>query len=276
MFNLNLNIDHFATLRNARGGTEPDPLTAALIAENAGVAGIVAHLRKDRRHINDNDVERLKNNLHTQLNLEMCTDDEIMDIACRLKPAVSTLVPERENEVTTEGGLNVIDNIEHIRECCHRLKDAGIKVSLFIEPDKIQIDAAIIAGANAVEFNTLAYSLATNETQVKKQINMINKAAVYAKGNRLQVSAGHSLNYQNMKQFCTVIPITEYNIGHSIVTRSLFVGLANAIKEMNILIINGKTYGKNYKYFHKLMTQYLQSVELDKMLSEEANDNEEI
>ena len=276
MFHLNLNVDHFATLRNARGGKEPDPIAAALTAEIAGVAGIVAHLRKDRRHINENDVERLIKNLHTQLNLEMCTDDEIMEIACRLKPAVSTLVPEKENEVTTEGGLDVINNVEHLKESCKKLKDAGITVSLFIEPDKYQIDATLEVGADAVEFNTLSYSLAKTEKLCQSRIKIINKAAVYAKSNKLQTAAGHSLNYHNIKRFCTIIPINEYNIGHSIVARSLFTGLPAAIREMNNLIISAKTYSKNVKFFQKLLAQYIKNTpnELNSLIEiEEKEDN---
>ena len=244
MFNLNLNIDHFATLRNARGGNEPDPVAAALIAEIAGASGIVAHLRKDRRHIKDNDILRLKESISTHLNLEMCTDDEIMDIACKVKPEVATLVPERENEITTEGGLDVVKHINHIKECCQKLQNLGVTVSLFIEPAQAQLEAAIEVGANSVEFNTLSYSLAKTQKEIQHNIENMKKVVDFAEKNNLFVAAGHSLNYHNIKKFCSVVRIQEYNIGHSIVSRSLFVGLPTAIQEMNDLLIKHKTFYK--------------------------------
>ena len=242
MFNLNLNIDHFATLRNARGGNEPDPIAAALIAEIAGVSGIVAHLRKNRKHIRDADIFRLKESISTHLNMEICTDDEIMNITCKVKPEVATLVPERENEITTEGGLDVVKHIKHIKECCKRLHNEGITVSLFIEPSQQQLVAALEVGADAVEFNTLNYSLAKTQKEIQHSIEIMNKAVVFAEENNLFVAAGHSLNYQNIREFCSIVSIQEYNIGHSIVSRSLFIGLPSAIKEMNDLIIKHKTF----------------------------------
>ena len=162
MFNLCLNVDHFATLRNARGVKEPNPLTAALQAEIAGASGIVAHLRTDRRHINEQDVKTIKDAISTKLNLEMSTDEEIMQIALEVKPAIATLVPEKPTEVTTEGGLDVLSHKEHIKQCVHRLKDKSINVSLFIEPDKKQIDAALEVGADIIEINTGKYALSKN------------------------------------------------------------------------------------------------------------------
>jgi pyridoxine 5-phosphate synthase len=251
MFKLNLNVDHFATLRNARGGNEPDPVLAALNAELAGVSGIVAHLRKDRRHINENDVKRLAEVLATHLNLEMCTDDEIMQIACDLKPEVSTLVPEKPNEVTTEGGLDVKKNIKHISECCKKLHDAGISVSLFIEPDKSQLEAALEVKADRIEFNTLNFSLAKTQTDIDKNIKLINKAVDFAEKNGLFVAAGHSLNYFNIKDFCKITRIEEYNIGHSIVSRAAFVGLEKAVREMSDLLLKYKTfYATNQNVLH--------------------------
>ena len=242
MFNLNLNIDHFATLRNARGGSEPDPVSAALIAEISGVSGIVAHLRKNRKHIRDNDVFRLKESISTHLNLEICTDSEIIDIACKVQPEVATLVPERENEITTEGGLDVANHIKHLKECCSELHAQGITVSLFIEPSQSQLEASLEVGADAVEFNTLNYSLAKTQKEIQNSMKIMNEAVVFAERNNLFVAAGHSLNYQNIREFCSIINIREYNIGHSIVSRSLFVGLPAAIKEMNDLILKHKTF----------------------------------
>jgi len=242
MFKLNLNIDHFATLRNARGENEPDPVTAALIAEISGASGIVAHLRKNRKHIKDDDVFRLKNSIHTHLNLEICTDDEILNIACKVRPQVATLVPERENEITTEGGLDVLNHKNHIKECCKKLQAEGITVSLFIEPSQPQLEAALEVGADAVEFNTLNYSQAKTQKEIHHSLEIMKNAVSFAEKNKLFVAAGHSLNYQNIKEFCSIINIQEYNIGHSIVSRSVFVGLPAAIKEMNDLIIKHKTF----------------------------------
>ena len=242
MFNLNLNIDHFATLRNAREETEPDPVAAALIAEISGVSGIVAHLRKNRKHIRDADVFRLKESIRTHLNLEICTDDEIMEIACKVKPEVATLVPERENEITTEGGLDVVNHKNHLKECCKRLQDIGTTVSLFIEPSLQQLEASLEVGADAVEFNTLNYSLAKTPKEIQHSLDAMKIAVDFAERNNLFVAAGHSLNYQNIRGFCSIISIQEYNIGHSIVSRSVFVGLPTAIKEMNDLIIKHKTF----------------------------------
>ncbi len=242
MFNLNLNIDHFATLRNARGGNEPDVVFAALQAEMAGATGIVAHLRKDRRHINEKDVNLLKNMLNTKLNLEMCTDDEIMKIALDVKPTVSTLVPERPNEVTTEGGLDVVKHLPHIKECTQKLHDAGILVSLFIEADIAQIDAAIEVKADGVEFNTGKYALAKTQDEIDLQISSIWEATNYAIKNELVPAAGHSINYHNIKDLCDIVDIKEYNIGHAIVSRSLFIGVSSAIKEMLDKILKYKTF----------------------------------
>lgn len=247
MFNLNLNIDHFATLRNARGGNEPDPVNVAILAENAGATGIVTHLRQDRRHINDDDVVRVKNNISTRLNLEMCIADEIVQIACNIKPSVSTIVPEQPNEVTTSGGLDVIAQIHRIKECIKKLHDNGIIVSLFIEPDKDQIDASLEVGADSVEFNTLQYSLSNNSIAIDAEIAKMQEAVAYSEKHDLFTAAGHSLNYNNMKKFCQVLNIQEYNIGHSIVSRSCIVGVAQAVKEMNDLIFKFKSFYLNHK-----------------------------
>lgn len=242
MFNLCLNVDHFATLRNARGSKEPNPLTAALHAELAGVSGIVAHLRIDRRHINEHDVRMIKGAISTRLNLEMSTEEEIMQIALDIKPNVSTLVPERPNEVTTEGGLDVITHREHIEQCVARLKDKEIQVSLFIEPDKRQIDAALEVGADIIELNTGKYALANNSEALENYLEQIAEATDYALDNNLIVAAGHSINYENIKELCRIVDISEYNIGHAIISRSVFIGLSAAVKEMLDLLIKYKTF----------------------------------
>ncbi len=242
MFNLCLNVDHFATLRNARGSKEPNPLTAALHAELAGVSGIVAHLRIDRRHINEHDVRMIKDAISTRLNLEMSTEEEIMQIALDIKPNVSTLVPERPNEVTTEGGLDAITHREHIKQCVARLKDKEIQVSLFIEPDKRQIDAALEVGADIIELNTGKYALANNPEALENYLEQIAEATDYALDNNLIVAAGHSINYENIKELCRIVDISEYNIGHAIISRSVFIGLSAAVKEMLDLLIKYKTF----------------------------------
>ncbi|MDR0926178.1 MAG: pyridoxine 5'-phosphate synthase [Ignavibacteria bacterium] len=234
-FNLNLNVDHFATLRNARGGNEPDPATAAVIAELAGATGIVTHLRKDRRHINDKDVLKIKDIISTKLNLEMSSDAEIVDFACNLKPAVSTIVPETDNEITTEGGLDVVHHIPHLKEVAKKLHDNGIQVSLFIEPDREQIDAALEVKADIVEFNTKYFAIAFNTHQrdkISAEISKLYDSCDYSEEQSLYVAAGHSLNYSNIVEFCNVTNIMEYNIGHSIVARSALVGINAAVKEM--------------------------------------------
>jgi pyridoxine 5-phosphate synthase len=245
MFYLSLNIDHFATMRNARGGNDPDPVAAAILAEIAGATGIVAHLRSDRRHINEKDVVRLKDAISTKLNLEMSTDADIVKFACKLKPNVSTLVPEKPNELTTSGGLNVADNLEAIQKVAAKLQDADVKVSVFIEPNKKQLDAALAVGADIVEFNTLKFTQAFESGDREKMLKILQAhvdMADYAAENGLMVAAGHSLNYTNMREYCRVIDIEEYNIGHSIVARSMFIGLQSAVREMLDIIVRYKDF----------------------------------
>ncbi|KAB2907366.1 MAG: pyridoxine 5'-phosphate synthase [Ignavibacteriales bacterium] len=227
-----LNIDHFATVRNARGGNQPDPILAALMAEQAGADGIVVHLREDRRHITDRDVYLLKDTIKTKLDLEMATNDEIIQIACKVKPELATLVPEHRMELTTEGGLDVIAGLDKIKETNKRLHDAGIKVSLFIEPNNDQIDASLEAGADVIEIHTGVYAEAKSEAKIAEEIDKIEAAALYAHNNGLGVNAGHGLDYHNIKPFRSIHTIDEVSIGHAVVARALFVGIDKAVKDM--------------------------------------------
>ncbi|MCL2039323.1 MAG: pyridoxine 5'-phosphate synthase [Bacteroidetes bacterium] len=242
MIKLNVNVDHFATLRNARGEKNPDIVFVAQKAELAGAAGIVAHLRKDRRHIKDDDVINLKDNIATHLNLEMCVD--IVDFACKVQPTVATLVPENDNEITTEGGLDVV-NSKNVEGVIKQLQDAGIIVSLFIEPDIKQLEKAIQFGTNRVEFNTNLFAIAFKENnlvKVKEEMERIENASKIAVENNIYVAAGHSLNYNNIDEFAKNMLVKEYNIGHSIVARSVIVGLHNAVKEMIDIIYKSRTF----------------------------------
>lgn len=231
-----LNIDHFATIRNARGGSQPDPVLAALIAEQAGADGIVVHLREDRRHIKDRDVILLRQLVKTKLDLEMAANDEIIKIACDIKPEMATIVPEKRQELTTEGGLDVIANLQSLKDCNARLKDAGIKVSLFIEPLNEQIDAALESGADMIEIHTGVYSEAKTEEKIVEELDKIEAAALYAHKNGLVVNAGHGLDYHNIKLFRSIHTIDEVSIGHAVVARAMFVGIDNAVREMINLI----------------------------------------
>jgi pyridoxine 5-phosphate synthase len=231
-----LNIDHFATVRNSRGGVEPDPVYAALVAEQAGADGIVVHLREDRRHIKDRDVYLLRQLITTKLDLEMATHEEIIKIACDVKPEMATLVPEKRQELTTEGGLDVVQNLERIKDTNNKLHDAGIKVSLFIEPLNAQIDAALESGADMIEIHTGVFAELKGEEKKSEELDKIEAAALYAHTNGLIVNAGHGLNYQNIKLFRTIHTIDEVSIGHSVVSRAMFVGIDQAVKEMMRLI----------------------------------------
>jgi pyridoxine 5-phosphate synthase len=236
-----LNVDHVATVRNARGEGQPDPVTFALMAEKYGVDGIVTHLREDRRHINERDVRLLRELITTKLDLEMAATPEIIEIACDVQPELSTLVPEKRQELTTEGGINVIDNIEHYRDAIAELHKASIPVSLFIEPDVNQIDASAEIGADFIEIHTGIYSNAESEEEMFDELDRIRVAAKYAKKLGLGVNAGHGLNYNNIKEFLAVENIDEISIGHAVISHALFFGLERAVKEMFELI---KTYGK--------------------------------
>ncbi|MGR9051164.1 MAG: pyridoxine 5'-phosphate synthase [Gammaproteobacteria bacterium] len=229
---LGVNIDHVATLRQVRGTRYPEPVQAALIAEQAGADGITAHLREDRRHIQDRDISLLRDLLHSRLNLEMAVTDEMLAIACRIKPSACCLVPEKREELTTEGGLDIAAHVERIKRFCGDLAEANIEVSLFIDPDEIQIDAAIKVGAPVVELHTGCYADAENSSQQSKELKRIEKAARYAHAGGLQVNAGHGLNYHNVEAICRIPTIVELNIGHAIIAQAVFSGLAGAVSKM--------------------------------------------
>ena len=230
-----INVDHVATLRNARGEVQPDPVTYALMAEQYGVDGIVVHLREDRRHINERDLRLLRELITTKLDLEMAAVDEIINIACDVQPDLATIVPEKRQELTTEGGINVIDNIKQIKNAIIRLHDSDIPVSLFIEPDINQIDAAAEINADFIEIHTGIYANAQSEEESYDELERVRIAAKHAKKLGLSVNAGHGLNYVNMKEFVAITEIDEVSIGHSVIARALFVGLEQAIKEMRDL-----------------------------------------
>lgn len=234
-----LNIDHVATLRNARGEKHPNPVTFALLAEKFGVDGIVVHLREDRRHINDSDVFLLKELLTTKLDLEMAAIDEIITIACEGKPELATIVPEKRRELTTEGGLNVVDNLETLRNAIDRLHSANIPVSLFIEPEIIQIDAASSINADFIEIHTGVFANSKSEDEMYDEMEKIRLAVKHAKKIQLGVNAGHGLDYLNIKEFRQIEGIDEVSIGHAVIARSVFFGLEEAIHTMQNLIKNG-------------------------------------
>lgn len=233
-----LNVDHIATLRNARGETQPDPITAALIAEQAGIDGIVVHLREDRRHINERDVRLLRELITTKLDLEMAATEEIIKIACDVGPELATIVPEKRQELTTEGGINVIDNISLLKDSILELHNNEIEVSLFIEPDLRQIDAAAEIESDFIEIHTGVFANAISEEEQFDELDKIRTAIKHAKKLGLGVNAGHGLDYQNIKVFRELADIDELSIGHAIIARSVFVGLKQAIKEMFDLLNN--------------------------------------
>ena len=233
---LGVNIDHVATLRQARGTRYPDILQAALVAEHAGADGITAHLREDRRHIQDRDIDLLKANIHTRLNLEMAVTDEMLAIACNVQPQACCLVPEKRAELTTEGGLNVRENLPRLRVACHKLADAGIEVSLFIDPDEAQIDAAVKTGAPVIELHTGAYADASTHAQQLEELARIQHAARYAHAAGLQVNAGHGLHFHNVQAICAIPEIVELNIGHAIIAQAVFSGLAQTVAELKTVM----------------------------------------
>ena len=233
---LGVNIDHIATLRQARGTRYPDPVQAALVAEQAGADGITAHLREDRRHIQDRDIFLLKDLLQTRLNLEMAVSDEMIDIALKVKPYACCLVPEKRAELTTEGGLDIAGNLNSMEWDCDTLKEAGIEVSLFIDPDKHQIEAALTAGAPVVELHTGCYADAVTHEQKTHEFLRLKEAAHYAHSLGLQVNAGHGLNFHNVEAICTLPEIVELNIGHSIIAQAVFSGLAQTVSDLKKLM----------------------------------------
>lgn len=229
---LGVNIDHVATLRQARGTRYPEPVQAALIAEQAGADGITAHLREDRRHIQDRDIYLLREMLQTKLNLEMAVTEAMIAVALEVKPHACCLVPERREELTTEGGLDVVAAPSRMRDACQTLAEAGIEVSLFIDPDFAQIDAAVKAGAPVVELHTGRYADAQTLQEQQQELLRIQHAAQYAHQAGLQVNAGHGLNLHNVEAICRLPQIVELNIGHSIIAQAVFSGLDQAVRDM--------------------------------------------
>lgn len=233
---LSVNIDHVATLREARRGAEPDPVHAAVLCELAGADGITVHLRGDRRHIQDRDVELLKRTLSTRLNIEMAATSQMTEIAAALQPNQVTLVPERPGEVTTEGGLDVALNQTHTHQTVGRLASHGIRVSLFVDPQLDQVRAAHKSGAHAVEINTNTYATARNEAEAQSALRALQEAARLSAKLGMAVLAGHALNYRNVGPVCAIPEIEELNIGHAILARAVFAGLDAAVREMKRLV----------------------------------------
>ncbi|MHA3541254.1 pyridoxine 5'-phosphate synthase [Yersinia enterocolitica] len=233
---LGVNIDHIATLRNARGTIYPDPVQAAFIAEQAGADGITVHLREDRRHITDRDVRILRETIQTRMNLEMAVTDEMVGIACEINPHFCCLVPEKRQEVTTEGGLDVAGQIDKMTVAVSRLSEAGILVSLFIDADMRQIDAAVAVGAPYIEIHTGAYADATSDLAQQAELVRIAKAATYAASKGLKVNAGHGLTYHNVQPIAALPEIHELNIGHAIIGQAVMSGLAAAVTDMKVLM----------------------------------------
>ena len=232
---LNVNVDHVATARQARGGNEPDPVLAAYLAELAGAHGIVVHLREDRRHIQDRDLYVLRETVKTKLNMEMAATNEMVGIATEVMPDMVTLVPEKREEITTEGGLDVIGNKKAVSKAVDKLRDKGLFISLFIDPDEKQIKTSEEIGADMVEFHTGSYAEADNEKRIEKELKKVENSVMTAMDLGLRVAAGHGLNYQNVEPIAWIEEIEELNIGHSIVSRSVIVGIEEAVSEMLIL-----------------------------------------
>lgn len=229
---LGVNIDHIATLRNARGTRYPDPVHAAEVAERAGADGITIHLREDRRHITDRDVRILRETIQTRMNLEMAVTEEMVQIALDTKPEFVCLVPEKREELTTEGGLDVAGQLEKIKAATAMLTEAGIKVSLFIDADRAQIDAAVACGAPYIELHTGHYADAETEEEQQAELKKIAAAASYADDQGIKVNAGHGLTYHNVKPIAALPELYELNIGHSIIGRAVFDGLDKAVADM--------------------------------------------
>ncbi len=239
---LGVNIDHVATLRQARGTRYPDPVQAAMVAEAAGADGITLHLREDRRHIQERDVRLIAEVLQTRMNFEMAVTDEMLAFAEQIRPAHVCLVPEKREELTTEGGLDVAGNFDRIRAACQHLGGQGMDVSLFIDADSRQIDAAVRAGAPTIEIHTGAYADAETPEAAEREFLRIREAVEYAAG-KLVVNAGHGLHYHNVQRIAALPAIHELNIGHAIVARALFSGLASAVKEMKAILRQARLEG---------------------------------
>ncbi|SOD42061.1 pyridoxine 5'-phosphate synthase [Nitrosovibrio sp. Nv4] len=240
MIRLGVNIDHVATLRQARGTTYPNPIEAALIAESAGADAITLHLREDRRHIQDRDVEILRNLLKTRMNLESAVTDEMVEFALRIRPHDVCLVPERREELTTEGGLDVVRYFEQVQRACRRLAEADIRVSLFIDADQAQIDAAAQTGTPAIEVHTGHYADARTASEEQNELERIRAAVMQGIGLGLRVNAGHGLHYRNVQPIAAITDISELNIGHAIVAHALFIGFEQAVKQMKRLMLEAR------------------------------------
>ena len=239
---LGVNIDHVATVRNARGGECPDPIKAALIAQNAGADGITAHLREDRRHIKDKDIERLMAEIELPLNFEMAATNEMKDIALKLKPNAVCIVPEKRMEITTEGGLDLISQFDRLKSICDQLNDNGLRISLFIEPDLRQIETAVKLKAPVIELHTGTYSeLEANDKE--NELRRIQRAVDYANELKIECHAGHGLNFENVGPIASIEKITELNIGHFLIGESIFMGLASAIGKMKHLMAEARKVG---------------------------------
>ncbi len=240
---LGINIDHVATLRNARGTVYPDPLQAALLAEEAGADAITLHLREDRRHIKDADVESIRPQLRTRMNLESAVTSEMVDFACRIKPQDVCLVPERREEVTTEGGLDVIKYFSEVSSAIKQLQAEGIRVSLFIDADAKQIQAAAEAGAPVIELHTGRYADAHDEASQQMELQRVQQGVLEGMKRGLKVNAGHGLHYTNVQAIAAIQDIAELNIGHAIVAHAVFVGWQNAVREMKAIMIAARLGG---------------------------------
>ncbi|MEZ5063297.1 MAG: pyridoxine 5'-phosphate synthase [bacterium] len=238
---LGVNVDHVATVREARRGREPDPVTAALLCEESGADQITVHLREDRRHIQDRDVRLLREVVKTTLNLEMAVSEEIVAVALAVRPDTATLVPERREELTTEGGLDVVSGSERIAGTVRRLREAGVRVSLFIDPDQRQVEEALRVGAQAVEFHTGQYAHARGEEPIRAELDRVSDAARLASKIGLEPLAGHGLDYRNVVPLAQIREIEEVNIGHSIVSRAVMVGLAEAVREMKAILRSARS-----------------------------------
>lgn len=241
---LGVNIDHVATLRNARGTTYPDPVFAASLAEQAGADGITTHLREDRRHITDRDVRILRETIKTRMNLEMAVTYEMVNIAVGLAPQFVCMVPENRLEVTTEGGLNVKAHLREVAEAVNRLEKVGTKSSLFIDADMEQINAALETGAQYIELHTGRFADAKNIDEQNEELKRITEMAAYAASKGLRVNGGHGLNYNNASLIAAIPEIEELNIGHSIIARAVFTGLEEAVKEMKKIIVTARERSK--------------------------------
>ncbi len=233
---LGVNIDHVATLRQQRGTRYPETLQAALIAEQAGADAITIHLREDRRHIQERDVELLQQTLQTRMNLEMAATEEMLAIATKIRPADCCLVPEKRQELTTEGGLDVVANEALLKPYCAALAEAGVRVSLFIDADSAQLDAAVRVGAPVVELHTGHYADAPDRTSREQELARIRQAVDHGRGLGLQVNAGHGLDYHNVRAIAAIDGIEELNIGHAIISRAIFSGLDRAVRDMKRLL----------------------------------------